>query len=281
MKNLLVPTDFSDTANNAAIYALKLAGQTGAEKVILYHAYQYPMIIDPMVPVVPMIDEAQLRKDSIEGLENWKKQLLPHCPPDCILETHTAFGILGNGLDEVCRETESGMIVMGITGGGFLEEKLIGSNTLSVAKHSITPVIIVPPDARFTPIEKVMLLSDFDKADKTIPVSPIRKLLSDTGAKLLVFNQVETPDEYGVMYPSNVMGEGFAIHTLLQDLHPEFHYSHDKDFMESVNDIALQERVDLMITVPKKHSFLESLFATDHTRKLAFHLHLPLMVVHT
>ncbi len=279
MKNILVPTDFSETAKNAAIYALQLAGQTGTPKVILFHAYQYPMIIDPMVPVVPIIDEAQLRKNSEDALEKWKQPLLSWCPPDCALETNCEFALLHNGLDEVCKALDATIIVMGITGGGFIEENLIGSNTLSVAKHSTYPVIIVPTNAVFKSIERIMLVSDFDKADKNIPVESVRKILLDTKAKLLVFNT--TTDEGGVDASSTEnAGNGFAMHTLLEDLHPEYHFSQEPDFTEAVNHFAMQEKVDMVISVPQKLSFFESLFSADHTRMLAFHTHIPLMVVH-
>lgn len=80
MKNILVPTDFSATAQNAARYALQLAGQLGAPKVILYNAYQAPLMIDPMVPAVQLLDEEQLRSSSQDSLDKFKLLLQPFCP---------------------------------------------------------------------------------------------------------------------------------------------------------------------------------------------------------
>jgi len=280
MKNILVPTDFSATAQNAARYALQLAGQLGAAKVILYNAYQAPLMIDPMVPAVQLLDEEQLRKSSQEALDKFKLLLTPFCPPNCVLETFCEYALLNNGLDSACITNDASLIVMGITGGGLLEEKLIGSNTVSVSKHSKTPVIIVPRNTQFAPVKSVMLLSDFDKADKTIPLKPLQRIVEETKAKLLVFNMEEPPDEDAFMYPSKMMGESYAVHTLLQDLHPEYHFSPNKNYVEAVNNFALEHQIDLIITIPKKHSFFESLFSTSHTTKLAFHTHVPLMVVH-
>ncbi len=279
MKNILVPTDFSATAQNAARYTLELAKQLGAPKVILYNAYQAPLMIDPMVPAVSLLDEAQLKEASRHELDKFKLALQAFCPDNCVLETYCEYALLNNGLDAPCVANDAGLIVMGITGGGMLEEKLIGSNTVAVARHSQTPVIIVPKDAVFRPVKTVVLLSDFDKADKTIPVKAVRRIVENTKAKLLVFNREEIPDEYGVMYPSNVVGESYAVHTLLQDLNPEFHFSKNKHYVEAVNQFALEHQADMVITIPKRHSFLESLFTTSHTTQLAFHTHVPLMVI--
>lgn len=280
MKNILVPTDFSATARNAGRYALQLAEQLGAPKVIFYNAYQAPLMVDPMVPAVQLMNEDSLKNDSKEALEKFKLFVKAFCPPTCEIDTFSEYALLHNGLDAACASTDSGLIVMGITGGGLLTEKLIGSNTTSVAKHSTIPVIIVPPNARFTKIEEIMLLSDFDKADKTIPVEPLRKIIEETKAKLFVFNVEEEVDEYGVTYPSNVLGESYAVHTLLQDLAPEYHFTKNTNYMKAIDEFVLEHHIDLIITIPQKHGFIESLFTSSHTKKLAFHSHIPLMVVH-
>ena len=43
MKKLLFPTDFSETANNAFVYALKMAKSIDAEVIVL-HVYDLPTV---------------------------------------------------------------------------------------------------------------------------------------------------------------------------------------------------------------------------------------------
>jgi nucleotide-binding universal stress UspA family protein len=280
MEAILLPTDFSATAKNAALYALRLADQLGVKKIVLYHSYEIPITMDPMAPgIMEMYDTESLKKDSEIAMEDFKLSLKAF-KGDINLDTVSEFGAIAEGLDEVCEDLDIGLIVMGITGGSFMEEKLIGSNTLSVAKHTSVPVIIVPKGIPFLHIKKIMLLSDFEKADTTIPVESIKKIVTETKAKLIVFNVEEQTDEFGVMYPANVIGESYAMHTLLKDLDPEYHFSESKNFMEAVNDFALDNMIDLIITVPKAHNFFANLFLSNHTKTLAFHSHIPLMVVH-
>lgn len=278
MQAILLPTDFSTTAKNAALYALKMAEQLGVKKLVLYHSYEIPVSIDPLVPGLQMIDMETLKESSDKGLESFQAEL-KSISGDIIIDTVSEYGALTSGLDEVCAKVNAGLVVMGITGGGVLEEKLIGSNTLSVAKHTKIPLIIVPANTRFTRIEEIMVTSDFDKSDKTIPVDTVRKIIAETKAKLFVFT-IEDTDESDIKYPSKTMVEGYALHTLLQDLDPEYHFSQNTNYVESINEFALEYQIDLVITIPKKHGFLESLFTTSHTRQLAFHSHVPLMVIH-
>ncbi|MBL0883981.1 MAG: universal stress protein, partial [Chitinophagaceae bacterium] len=186
MKKILVPTDFSTTAKNAAFYAFKLADQLRAEEVILYHGYQAPVNIDPMVPTIVMPDIDTLKESSEQALAHFKSVVCPFCSPEIKVNTLTKYDHLGDGLDSVCRETGAGLIVMGITGASLLEEKLIGSNTLSVAENGTIPVIIVPPKAVFTKIEEIMLACDFKKVVETTPVQTIKTILDSTCAKSFV-----------------------------------------------------------------------------------------------
>lgn len=279
MEAILLPTDFSPTAKNAALYALKLAQQLGVKKLVLYHSYEIPVSIDPLAPAIQMLDMESVKNGSEEGINNFEMQVKAFAN-NVTIEKINEYGAMAEGLDEVCSKVNAGLVVMGITGGGILEEKLVGSNAISVAKNTNCPVIIVPANTSFTRIESIMLTSDFDKADTTIPIEPIRKIIEETKAKLFVFHLEEQTDEYAVTYPSNVMGESYALYTLLQDFSPEYHFSKNKNFVEAINEFATENAIDLIISIPKKHGFFESLFTGSHTKALAFHSHVPVMVVH-
>ena len=269
MEAILLPTDFSEISKNAAKYALKLAAQLGVKRLVLYHSYEIPLTIDPITPAIQMLDIESLKEASQKNIEQFQLQLKAFAT-GMQIDILSEYGALTAGLDEVCERAGVGLIVMGITGGNLLEEKLIGSNTLSVAKNTNIPVIIVPTGTGFTRVEEIMLTGDFNKEDTGIPLEHVRKILNETKAKLLVFNVQENPDP----------GISYAVHKQLGEFDPEYHYSKNKNYVESINAFAIEYKIDLVITVLKKHGFFEGLFSEDHTKMLAFHSNLPLMVVH-
>ena len=276
MKKILVPTDFSATAKNAALYAFKLVEQLCAEEVILYHGYQAPVNIDPMVPTVVMPDIDTLRESSEKALAHFKSVVCPFCEPGIKVSTLARYDHLGDGLDDICHETGAALIVMGITGAGLLEEKLIGSNTLSVAENGTVPVIIVPPQAVFTKIEEVMLACDFKKVVETTPVQPIKNILDVTGAKLFVLHV----DHENKQWSADTPFESLMLDTLLYGYQPEYLFENNNNFVEAVNIVALEKMIDLIITIPKKHGLFEGLFHSSATKKLAYHSNVPIMVIH-
>jgi nucleotide-binding universal stress UspA family protein len=274
MKVILVPTDFSDVAKNAAQYAIDLARQVRAEKIVLYNAYQAPVITEPTMPVVQLIDMDTLKGITEEGLETFKAWMQPLTPPEITLETLSEFAVLSNNIDDVCERTQADLVVMGITGGSKIEEVLIGSTAISVVNHSKVPVIVIPPDARYTPVQKVALACDFKKIEQTTPLQAIRAILKDTGATFMVVHV----DHHQVS--DTALYEREKLQALLSDLSPEFHQIQHDDFVEGINEFVDTHNIDLLITIPKKHGLFEGLFKRSHTKRLAFHSHVPLMCIH-
>lgn len=276
MKKILVPTDFSATAKNATFYAFKLAEQLKASEVVLYHAYAAPVNIDPMVPTVVMPDIDTLKESSEMALQNFKSVVCPFCAPEIKVSTLARYDYLGKGLDEVCTDTGTSLIVMGVTGASMLEEKLIGSNALSVAKNGTVPVIIVPPKAVFTKIEEVMLACDFNKVVETTPVASIKEILDATSAKLYVLHV----DHENRSWSADTPFESLMLDTLLQGYNPQYQFENNNNFVEAVNIVAQEKMVDLIITIPKKHGLFEGLFHSSATKRLAYHSNVPIMVIH-
>lgn len=274
MKTLLVPTDFSVTARNAALYALELAKQIGASKVVLYHSYQTPVSIDPIAPTLQMLDIDILQQTSEAALEHFRLQLEAFSTPSIALETINEFSMLTDGLNEACKKTGASLIVMGITGGGALEEIFFGSNTISIANHSVVPVIIVPAKASFTKIEEVVLACNVKEFETNLPVGPIKELLNATGARVFILDIDHNKDE------TNHPAENPLLEGLFAAYHPEYHYVEAPDFTEAIDDFAVSKQVDLIITIPKKQGWFDRLFKRSTTKMLAFHSHVPLMIVH-
>lgn len=276
MKAILIPTDFSTTARNAALYAFQLAAQLQVPRVILYHAYQAPVSIDPLMPTVVMPDIDTMKASSEEAMARFKLTIHAFCKTGIQVDTLCEYNHLGNGLDETCVKTGADLIVMGITGGNALEEKLIGSNTVNVAKHGHVPVVMVPPDTIFTEVKEIMLACDYDNVVSTLPANAIKQWLDTTGARLFVLHVQQKADKNNLDMPfQSLMAE-----TLFHTYDPIFHEAPEGDFVAAVNRFAQERRVDLIIAIPKKHGFLYELFHSSHTKQLAYHSHVPVLVMH-
>jgi nucleotide-binding universal stress UspA family protein len=276
MNTILLPTDFSATSRNSAHYAIAMAKQFGIKKIVLYHAYQIPVVTgDPILPAVQLMDYESFKEASEIHLEHFRLEFVAEAE-GIELEAICEINDLGDGINEASKKYGADLIIMGITGGSALEENLIGSNTISISKHSTVPVIIIPSDAKYTPIEEVLFACDFKKVKDTTPIQPIAKIIQLTKAKLFVLH-VNPPEE---AYEVEMENEVRILNGLLEDLHPEYHFLNREDFTGAINEFAEKKEIDLIITIPKKHGWFEGLFKRSHVKMLAFHSHTPLMVIH-
>lgn len=276
MKTIIVPTDFSETAYNAARYALGLAQQVGANRIVLYHAYELIVPIPDVPTSVPVIDPEELKAASLEGLEKMKGELSKASPEGVAIEYRAENHLLPANIDELCREEQADLIVMGITGGSQLEEILIGSNTIDVVKHTSCPVIIVPGKVTFKPIRKVVFACDFKKIAETTPAEPIKKLLDAFNAELHVLNIEKSSRDFTPDTPI----QSLLLDRLLHGYHPKYHFIDNDNVVEGITGFADKEQADLILTIPRKHGLFESIFKRSRTARLAYHTHIPLLAIH-
>jgi nucleotide-binding universal stress UspA family protein len=276
MNSILVPTDFSPTAKNAALFAINFAKQMQYQRIVLYNAYQTPLTTDPNIALIDTVDINELEKSSKANLENFKMLLKPYCDKDITVDVLSEYGTVAYDINDVCKSQNADLIVMGVTGVGKMEQTLIGSFAIDVARRAEVPVIIVPPEATFTKIEEIMLACDFSKVVETTPVGAIKKILDASKAKLFVVNI----DHNNKHFTQDTPFESLMLDTLLYGYNPEYSFIDDADFVEGINKAALEKQVDLIITIPKKMGWFDALFKKSHTKMLAYHSHVPLMVVH-
>ncbi|MFY0252810.1 universal stress protein [Chitinophaga sp. 30R24] len=276
MKTILVPTDFSDTAYNAAIYAISLAKTIGVSRIVLYHAYELIVPIPDMPSMIPMVNPDDLRDASLEGLEKMKSELSDLVPSDVTLVTRADNTLLSATIQDVSKNEEADLIVMGITGGSKLEEILVGSHTVDVAKVSTTPVLIVPPQAKFKPVRNIVFATDLKEVVETTPIDHLQQLLTLFNAEVQVINI----DHKNKNFAPNTTFETLMLDAMLEKFNPVYHFIDNTDVVEGIMNFADESQADLILTIPKKHGLFEGLFKRSRTSRLAYQTHIPLLTLH-
>jgi nucleotide-binding universal stress UspA family protein len=272
LKTILVPVDFSPTSENAAQYALQLCKQAGA-KIILIHAYEPP-------PSFPMVEGMIYTEESLKEFMKQKLETLSATlakqEPIIKVEHMLLNGSLTNVIQTLTDAMQVLLIVMGITGAGKLKETFIGSNTLSVAETTTVPVLIIPELARFTAVTDMGLTTDFQEVTDTIPYKKINELITVFGARLHVLNVA--PDQQ--TWADDTPFQSGLVETMFEHHHPTYHFIEGEHVAESVSNYALTHSIEIVMAFPRKQNFLKKIFAGSHTKELAFHSKVPVMVIH-
>ncbi|MCG9971565.1 universal stress protein [Christiangramia crocea] len=192
MKNILVPTDFSDQAEKALKVAAQLARKFDGE-IFLLHMLELPLqLIDPVQGSSHNLPEAIFfMKLAHQRFSNLMKQpYLKGLKVHETVEFHRAF----DGIMEIGREKKCDLIVMGSHGVSGFQEMFIGSNTEKVVRHSEIPVLVIKNEIPDFEIDNFIFATDANPEHKHTLKKAI-KFANTIGAKLhLLF--VNTPNNF-------------------------------------------------------------------------------------
>jgi nucleotide-binding universal stress UspA family protein len=270
MKTILVLTDFSENAENAARYAAELSNHLTASKIILYHSFELPLTASE-IPIINagMLD---LGPKSTATLSNLKRGLT-QINPAIDIEIRTGNIPLLLAINNIIKEEEISWIVIGATGKSNVEKILIGSNSLNIIKARLAPVLVIPKNVRFQPIRKIVFACDLKRVYESTPVQEIKKIREMLKAHLLVLN---VEKEYAQYDPISIK-EQTALHQLLDGPHVTYSYINHTDKVEGVLNFAAEKHAELIISIPKEYGFFETIFHRSMSQKLVNHAQLPLL----
>lgn len=257
MRTIVIPTDFSATANHAAQYAAEMLRGEHDVNVILYHVYEKPGHLAAVT----------------ESLENLKAEMLSKAivRVECI-------AVQGDDvieeIERVVRHRQANLVIMGITGKHALAQMFMGSNTLKLVDSDLVPVLIIPNNATFTGIKNVALTSDFKNVKVSTPTAPIRAILQMFRPAFHIINvdslhYVSLTDEY--------KKERDDLAQMFSEFNPEFYFIGLNDFHEAIDHFVKDKQIDMLITVPRKHTFLSSLYKRSHTKTLVYQSTVPIL----
>lgn len=276
MTNFIVPIDFSETSKNAARFAAHLTTLVNDAHLILFNVFDSLETGSDSSPLSSDAEEDAGRKIIMElALESVKTELsaITGVRITCVAEENKHFL---DTLEKYVRNNDIQLIIMGITGATRLGQIFMGSNTLNIVKRGIVPVIIVPPDARSESAKNVMLLTDFQDIENTIPIKSVKAVLDLFKPSLHVVN---VDHEHYVELTEEYKAERVKLENMLAGYNPEFSFIRMFDFVEAANQFVVDRNIDLIMTFPRKHSFLSNVFKTTNTVKLAYHSHVPIVAI--
>lgn len=270
-KTILVPTDFSENAFFATLYACKLALKQGFE-IELFHCYTTTSTVfdeaDDNIPVL---------KADVLILE-WKENLHQQFPTLNIATTCVA-GLLSEVLPTLSRQDKYGLIVMGTTGSGKGKPVVWGSNTNNIIFKSAVPVLAIPNLYDNFNFERVAMLTNFKSEEletltsyidhiSTIPKLDIIHVYKDVGEQSKIENLL-TSWSFNIKEINGVE----SVNTISSPI--------DRDdaeldtVPESIQHIITQHNYDIILVSKTRKSFFERLFRTSVSKQIVLNLDRP------
>lgn len=275
MFTILCPTDFSEEAQNAALYAAEMAKSLKG-RLHLTHLL-YPTYIG--------LSEGGFVADV--GLEDFLthsnkrlNELAQHFEKDGVEVTvSTEYGFWDGVLKDLQERIRPDLVVSGTRGvGSVLAAKFFGMNTMTMIKKMECPVLAVPPRFRFSKLDNIVYATDyqFEDVEHALLVAQIAGIQK---AKIhfvhIATQSVSTEEDRAYMGWFKELVEKQITYP-----NKEFSIVVDKDVEESVEFFAFNENVDMLCVSMREKSALGQLFTHSHTQRFLANAVMPILVFH-
>ncbi|HMR44260.1 MAG TPA: universal stress protein [Saprospiraceae bacterium] len=278
MKKILFPTDFSEAANHAFIYALRIAKKLKAE-IITLHVYERP---DVKALHLPHTLAEVYESIDLETFEDFR-DAVPALHK--IAEANGLSGVnFSNAIQEgeivptiirFARKNDVDMIIMGTKGAGWLKEIFIGSVAGEVLENAPCPVLAIPTDAHFDGrIDKIAITTNFEESEK-IALLKLVDWATAFDARVYCVH-VDTSHTENLTHKMDALRQEFAGVKNLQFINLD-----DTDLMKALSEFVEKERIDMLAMLTRKRGFFEELLHYSKVKSMSYHTNIPILSIQT
>lgn len=275
MKAILFPTDFSENANYAAMFAAEIANKSKAQ-LFLFHAFWVPIYESDILSEVK-IKESEAQVGALKGLLRLENKI-KNSYPNVSISILTSNGFTADAIVSAAKEKQVDLIVMGTKGASGIKEVIMGSNTVDVIAKAVCPVLAIPEMAKTVKFDKFVFASNFSEHD-TEEISFLIELGKLFDSQIVITHVSE--DDFIIETADQVILEKMKSDVKEKTQYKKLKYKLLKgNVIGELNNYILENNVDLLSMVTTKKHFLSKVFNRSFTQKMAFHTSVPLLVLH-
>ena len=274
MKNILVPTDFSENCNKAADLGIEMAKLYNAE-IHFFHLIQTPVdwvkldkLKEKRYPKT--LKQIGIAKSALRELEKKAERENLKCRTFLEYQAETANILKHSG------HFHHDFIITGSSGTKGTVRELLGSNVEKIIRKSDVPVIVVKEDEVSFPFKNIVFVSDFmeDVSGAFEHVISLAKKCNAHIRLLRINTQTDTNSIAAGLDPIKRFLERFP------DLKNYSMYVNNEPSVEiGINTFVKHEPTDLIAMSTHGSTGFLSLFSKSIAEGIANHSALPVMTV--
>lgn len=280
-KRIVLPTDFSENAWNAVVYAMTIFKDVPCDFVVL-NAFQVGT--SGLSTKMGQANETRLfnllkeqsERDLREVLERINKT---NDNPEHRFETISIADNLVNAIGRTVYNKGVDFIIMGTKGASGLKEVFMGSNTYRIIKEiDFCPIIAVPEDFKSDGgIDTILLATGYEHLFETYELKPLLKIATLFGSKIKI-THVGRLDE---LTPEQKRSRN-VIKKQLKGVEYDF-VGVEKD--ASINNtiqkmVEGNSAVQMVAMINQDRGFFERLTREPVIKKVSFNSKVPFLVIH-
>ncbi len=254
IKNILIPTDFSNVSQMALEYAANLVQSDHTVHVTLLHILNED--------ISPEKAERQLK-----DLRATYQELIP------AMECQVTHGGLIDSVLEGQKTYKANLIIMG-TKGSTEEESVAMTLTSELVTEANCPVLVIPPRKQEFRVRNIALALGTDDMDSSLALGVLFDIARAFDAKVHILSVLKEGEEPRLNERNQSILE-YYFQTL--DYHHAF--PHNSDIEEGISNYVKQNDINLLAIMPRNHATKSTPSEGRLTKLLTMHAQVPLLTI--
>ncbi|WP_033959104.1 universal stress protein [Psychroserpens jangbogonensis] len=272
MKHILLPTDFSDNAWSATVYALRLYALENCTFYFLNSSTIKVSVMSSMSNKLIQIMADNARKELAE-----LKKMAENTSANVNYKFEIIFSTedIQGAIETAVTKHKIDLVIMGTKGSSKAKGVFFGSNTIHIIKKmKLCPILIVPDEFDFEKPKQIAFPTDFNR-DFGKELVPLKRLaeLYNSNIKIVHINEENNLTEE----------QGYNLTKLKDDLEDytlSFHWMPDYDNKEQViKDFIEELNINILVMINYNHSFIESIVNEPVIKNIGFQPTVPFLVI--
>ncbi|MGK9118525.1 MULTISPECIES: universal stress protein [Sphingobacteriaceae] len=273
MNTILIPLDYASGTQNALRYVSAAHQNLFFIRLILLKS-TYTSVFQPIISTAEYLcldgDTLEAgRKESVEYLDKVTKELANSVLKEVTIDHAISELPLARALVQLIRQESPDLLILGNSQES--KEGYINDNLIELVTISKIPVLVVPSNATYRKIRKVLLPMDFEELNRLEAF--LHPLFSTYKDELILHVFSIKKQQRDLMEDRN------KLSVLLPDLNFSVDYTDNDDILDGILEFAEKKDVDLIVSLPGKYNFFKKITHRSITHAIAHNSNRPVLIL--
>lgn len=277
MQHILIPTDFSENAWNAAHYAVHFF----ANKHVTFHFLHIDISLQAIEDPSLHYSGIQLKKgvapDAEKRMQQWEYRLNSNFsnPNHTFVFKNTISSFI-EGIKYYIHQNNIELVVMGTKGASGMKSVAIGSKSGTVLKQVKCSTLVIPEKARFKKTLHIGFPTDYNMLYKSKVMHTLKKIVDTHKASVHVLQIAQINKPLDAFQKLNID----FLKEQLDGIPHDFNLIDQPSLEEGLQSFINRLDIDMIAMVAKNLNFLQRLLFKPQITKISYYIKTPFLVLH-
>jgi nucleotide-binding universal stress UspA family protein len=270
MKTILLLTDLSKKAENAAFYAIQLAEKINAKTILCHSIPVNDLVFAQEVDPEPSQSRHNLINHDLAGLK-LLANILKQAAPNADIELISQVGDLDTSVNQLIHDKNIDLVVMGAKSDDPEAFYLFGSDAINVLEHVSCPILFIPDGVQYGKLDTIVFSNDL-KNKYAQAVHFLTDLARAYNSEIII-THMGAELNYNEDKYLDIFKNEFKYNKVSIRLIP------GENIQERLLEIIDAVGADLIVMIYHEHKVLGKHVPGSNSEKMLYHHTIPLLIL--